>query len=436
MKQNFKYVLIGILVFVVFFSGGNLLVKALVSSADVADKNFEDDEEEERIIDLDGDRTNILILGVDARPGEERSRSDVIILASIDPDLKKIALISIPRDTRVNINASHLDKMGTANFYGGPKLAVSIAEKLMNVHIDHYIEMDFNGFKEIIDAVGGVTVNVAQAMYKPSEGINLQPGMQTLTGTQALAFVRYRDYANGDIERVQAQQSFLKDLAREVLSPASIIKIPTFVQIAYKNVSTDMGIRDMLRLASWAPAFSADEIITQTLPGYFYDERDENGNLTASYWMADKTIATSLLNNMFAGTQVATLIQTQTVTHVNESEAAKTKDSEEGQSTEEATESEDKKATAIGPSNQEKVEDAGGIVKEPEYIDETLNTTDVSGNSDNINPLDTMGTDLDMNLDMNLNIQEINDQLDTIEQLPVISPEELEWQRERARENS
>lgn len=254
----------------------------------------------------DKKRTNILLLGVDARKGEKISRSDTIILASIDPKLNRAALVSIPRDTKVSGNAAGgMDKINAANVVGGPEYAVEKVEELMNEQIDYYVEMDFEGFKNIIDALGGVTINVDQRMYKPSEDINLKPGLQTLDGYGSLAFVRYRDYPMGDIERAEHQQAFLKALGQEILKPATIVKLPTLVKEVKANVKTNLGLKDMLKMAAWAPGFTSESIIAQTLPGSFYDQRNAQGVLTASYWVADKNKTATLLDTMLNGQTVA-----------------------------------------------------------------------------------------------------------------------------------
>jgi LCP family protein required for cell wall assembly len=307
MKKSFlKWMLAVGLIFGMFFGLGAGLTK-LMQQPEQPEK--EKPTETKKQYPDDGERTNILVLGVDARPGEENSRSDTMLLVSIDPELDKVAVISIPRDTRIEVKGSYLDKICTANYIGGPEYAVDRVEDLMQTKIDHYVEMDFNGFKKIVDTLGGVTVDVPQRMYKPLEGINLRPGRQKLNGKDALAFVRFRDYVNGDIERTAQQQVFVKALANEVLQPKTITKLPSLVKQLKQYVKTDIGFTDMLKMASWAPGFKSDAVITQTLPGCFYDEVDGNGNLLKSYWLADEDEATSLLDNLFAGKTVAVVKQ-------------------------------------------------------------------------------------------------------------------------------
>jgi len=227
MKNSFlKWMLISGLVFGLFFGLGAGFTKLLHPGNLGKEKTVG----EEKLNRVDGERTNILVLGVDARPGEKNSRSDTMLLVSIDPKLDKVAVISIPRDTRTEIKGLGTSKICAANFVGGPKYAVNRVEYLMQTQIDYYVEMDFKGFEKVVDILGGVTIDVPQRMYKPAEGINLYPGKQKLDGKKALAFVRFRDYINGDIDRTYQQQVFIKTLAAEVLQPRTITKLPNLAK--------------------------------------------------------------------------------------------------------------------------------------------------------------------------------------------------------------
>lgn len=311
MNKRKRYLIMMIcagLIFGICFGIGSGLTSLIVNHMAEADEQPQEVEEE--ILERqDGERTNILVLGVDARPGETTSRSDTMILVSVDPKLNKAAVVSIPRDTKVTIKGA-TEKICAANVLGGPELAVSTVEDLMGIKIDYWVEMDFNGFKKIVDTLGGVTITVPQRMYKPSEGIDLQPGTKKLNGSEALAFVRFRDYNMGDIDRTSMQQEFIKALAKEVLQPKTITKLPKLIKDLNQYVETNMKVTDMLRIASWAPGFSTESIIAQTLPGSFYDEVDENGYLLNSYWQVDKKQIASLLETMFEGKTVAVVQNT------------------------------------------------------------------------------------------------------------------------------
>ncbi|MEG3072236.1 MAG: LCP family protein [Candidatus Syntrophopropionicum ammoniitolerans] len=180
-----------------------------------------------------GKRTNVLLLGIDARDGESMARTDSIIMASIDPKSKQIALLSIPRDTRVKIPGHGMDKINSASVYGGPELTAKVAADLLGIPLKHYVMTDFRGFEGIVDILGGVTIDVEQDMYHlddPGYCINLSKGLQRLDGDKAVQYVRYRGYAAADIERTRQQQKFLMALAKEVLQPATIPKLPKLVR--------------------------------------------------------------------------------------------------------------------------------------------------------------------------------------------------------------
>ena len=300
-KSYFRFTCAVLLVFGICFASGmglaNLIKKATM------------DQEDEGQPQIDpGKRTTILVMGVDARAGEANSRTDTMILVTIDPQLKKVAVVSIPRDTKISLNG-YTEKINAAHVMGGAQGAVQAVRTLMGVPVDYYIEADFTGFEKMVDTLGGVTINVPQRMYKPSEGINLQPGVQRLSGKQALGFVRYRDYQFGDIDRTAKQQVFLAALAQEALQPGTIPKLPALVKEIKQYMKTDMNLSTMLKLASWAPGFTAASVVGQTLPGYFDNEFDKAGQLTQSYWVADKASLNGLVDNILAGKTIA-VIQT------------------------------------------------------------------------------------------------------------------------------
>ncbi|HWP97716.1 MAG TPA: LCP family protein [Syntrophomonadaceae bacterium] len=301
-KAALRNILGSILLFAVFFAIGAGAEQALLNL-----RTGSDESAQLPGVMVKGIRTNILILGVDARPGQSNieCRTDSMLLVSLDPDLKKIAVVSIPRDTQVKIKGS-TQKINAANEYGGPELAAQMVGELLATKVDYYMVMNFNGFKDIIDTLGGVNINVAQRMYKPSENIDLKPGLQKLDGTQALAYVRYRDYVYGDIQRTEQQQEFLKALAREVLQPKTIPELPQLASEVYKNMTTNLSLTDTVKLAAWAPAFSPDAIISQTLPGTFYADYLSDGS-SASYWKVDQRLAGQILNDLFDGRTVAVI---------------------------------------------------------------------------------------------------------------------------------
>ncbi|WP_049752109.1 LCP family protein [Carboxydothermus hydrogenoformans] len=244
-------------------------------------------------------RVNILLLGVDDRHSKNRrERTDTIIFASIDSNLKKVVLVSIPRDTRVNIPGHGWDKINAAHVVGGIDLTKQVVSDLLGKPVDYYVLVNFEDFKKVIDTLGGVTIDVEKDMYHADEypyTINLKKGRQHLNGEKALMYVRYRSDALGDISRTQRQQKFLKALAEQALQPGTLLKLPKLIPEIIQMVETDMSTKDLMSLLAFSRELNKDSIITQTLPGYFYNY---NG---VSYWQADLEVAKNLVDMLFAG---------------------------------------------------------------------------------------------------------------------------------------
>lgn len=246
-------------------------------------------------------RVNVLLLGTDARKGEKMARTDTIMLASVDTEKKLVSVLSIPRDTRVNIPGHGYEKINSATLYGGPSLAMRTVSDLLGIRVNSYVMMDYHGFKEIVDSLGGVTMDVKERMYHhdPQDSgaytIDLRPGVQRLDGNKALQFVRYRGYALGDIERTGQQQEFISALVKEVMQPATVVKLPSMVASFSRAVETNLSFMEMQRLAFTAVKMTDASLLTQTLPGKFlnYDG--------GSYWEVDSEQARMVIARMYEG---------------------------------------------------------------------------------------------------------------------------------------
>jgi len=240
---------------------------------------------------------NILLLGTDARPGEKLGNTDTIIVAHLEGD--RLALLSIPRDTRVNIPGHGWDKINAAYGFGGPELTASVVSELTGVPISKYVLLRWNGFIRIVDLLGGVTVNVPRNMYyydpfdDPEYKIDLRKGTQHLDGHQALAFVRFREETLGDIDRISQQQELLRAILDKVHEPTVLFKIPQLLSEIYKNIETNMDLDEMLKMAKAGLQIKNMNIVTQTLPGYFLTL---NG---ISYWGVDPRQAREVAHALF-----------------------------------------------------------------------------------------------------------------------------------------
>ncbi len=237
-------------------------------------------------IETPQNKINIMVMGVDER-GDDVGRSDTLFVMTIDTNTKEVAMLSVPRDTRVKIPGKGWEKINHAFAFGGYKLTQQAVEGLLGIKIDHHIMINIAGFQKIIDAVGGVTINVEKRMYYSDpyddDGglvINLQPGSQHMDGHTAIQYVRYRD-EEGDIGRVERQQKFLKALLNEVASPSVITKIPTIIREVSSVVKSDMSTSQMLNVAKILNDASKNGLKTDMVPGKpaYIDE--------ISYWLPD-----------------------------------------------------------------------------------------------------------------------------------------------------
>jgi len=210
----------------------------------------------------------VLLLGVDRREPQEPSRADTIIVAFLDRKEKKVRLLSIPRDTYTFVpGRSHKDKINLSHALGGPEATAEAVSDLLGIDVKYYVETDFEGFEEIIDTLGGVTIEVQQRMYYPAEGINLYPGVQRLNGYDALAFVRFRGYPLGDIDRIKQQQRFFSALADEALHWRNLWRIPDLVRALKDAVKTNLGVSEMIELAKLFRNIDSSQVEGYILPG-------------------------------------------------------------------------------------------------------------------------------------------------------------------------
>jgi len=218
---------------------------------------------------------NILVLGADYRKGDLKYRTDSMIVAHVDPQTKKIWLISIPRDTRIEYPGRGAIKINTAHVYGGPKGAVTAVEDLTGMKMNHYLEVNFQGFKKAVDAVGGVWIDVPvaiddiQADQSPGHRARkIDAGYQRLDGYHALTFVRARhQFADQDFSRMKNQQLFFVALADQISKVGNVAKLPQIVSAVAPYIQTDMSLVDMIKMAQALRGSGRDTIYTATLKG-------------------------------------------------------------------------------------------------------------------------------------------------------------------------
>lgn len=236
-----------------------------------------------RIFSSASGKINILVLGVDERP-DDVGRSDTMFVVSVNTKKQDIDVISIPRDTRVKIPGYRFDKINHAYAEGKYKLSQRTVEQFLGVSIQHYLIIDFNGFKRIIDALDGITIDVEKRMYyeDPYDDlvINLYPGEQTLNGENAIGYVRYRDQ-DGDIGRIARQQKFMKAVLQKVAQPGSIARLPALIRELSGAVRTSMSTGEMVNIAN-----TVNEGRKQGLRGHMIPGTPAN-IAEISYWIPD-----------------------------------------------------------------------------------------------------------------------------------------------------
>lgn len=205
------------------------------------------------------DNVSILFVGVDDSEdrgqGSEKSRSDALILATLNNTTKTIKMLSIPRDSYVYIpQVGYKDKITHAHAFGGTLATIETVEGLFDIPIDYYVRMNFNAFIEVVDALGGIEAEVPYALHELDEfdrrTIDLQPGLQHLNGSQALALARTRKQ-DSDIERGKRQQEILTAIMKQVASVGSITKYDDVIQAIGNNMKTNMTFKEMKSFLSY-----------------------------------------------------------------------------------------------------------------------------------------------------------------------------------------
>ena len=201
--------------------------------------------------DITREPMNVLVVGVDKRPPDskeaqvEMTRTDTLMLVRLVPKTGEVKLLSVPRDLLLEIAPGVEDRINAAYAYGGIEQTMGALENYTGVPIDHYAIVDFAGFEAVVDAIGGVEVDVEDEM--PPEW-NMEEGIQRLNGARALRYVRYRDTACGDLDRIKRQQQLVAALRSKALRWNTVTKLPEIAKVIYENVETDLGLKEAITL--------------------------------------------------------------------------------------------------------------------------------------------------------------------------------------------
>lgn len=251
---------------------------------------------------------NILLTGIDDVQGGRRA--DAIAFVVVDIDRKIVRVMSIPRDTRVQIPGRGWEKAAHAYAYGGIPLLRETIVNYLGLPINYYLLVNYDSFPSIVDLIGGVEIDVERRMvYNDYAGklfINIPKGVQTLTGKTALHYVRFRHDALGDIGRVKRQQDFIEAVLKKIQTPSMITKIPELAKKTIELVNSDMTPAQALQLGSYLSDLPPENLNFFTLPG----KAAYIGNL--SYWIGDITAASALLSGANESPEASTVSGDQT----------------------------------------------------------------------------------------------------------------------------
>ena len=222
---------------------------------------------------LQGDKpVKVLLVGIDTR-GEEKSRSDAILVAQINPADNSLKILSLMRDTYVRIPGykKGFNKLNTAYYLGGKELLAETVKENFGIEIDHTVTVDFKGFAQAVNALApeGIEVDVPQKIIDDMK-MDTEPGLQNLSGDDLLKYVRFRHDDENDFGRVKRQQEVVVKLkeafSSQFTSLQGIVSIPAHIQDVSKYIETDLSVTDMISLATMLYGIPLDEVETMTIP--------------------------------------------------------------------------------------------------------------------------------------------------------------------------
>lgn len=225
-------------------------------------------------VPLPDEPENILVLGADADPDSTSKRSDTIMLVRINPQGECLSILSMPRDLIVDIPGYGQDKINTAYAVGGMPLAIDTVKKLTGQPVHHFVLVDYTGFEQAVDALGGVYVDIDQRYFNDNsdaywgqdyEPIDIWPGYQRLGGKDALAFVRYR-HTDSDFMRIARQQHFISDVKAQSFKWGNLSRIPELADVFASNTTSDIGRNDILSLTKFMLEVGGDHIYQAQMP--------------------------------------------------------------------------------------------------------------------------------------------------------------------------
>ncbi|MBE6931058.1 MAG: LytR family transcriptional regulator [Ruminococcaceae bacterium] len=235
----------------------------------------------------------ILVVGTDI----DGIRTDTIVMATLDTQAKTVAMLNVPRDTMSKSASGKIHKINAA-FNGGIERTKKEVTNLLGYEANRYVIVDYDAFENLINAIGGVEIDVPRRMYyrDPDQDltIDLQPGLQVLDGENALDYMRFRKgYANQDLGRIEAQQGVYKALIEQLATPKTLLKIPALAEVFFENVETDLSIGEIIWLGTQFYDMDTANITTDTIPNYSRMYNSQSYVVASTYKML------SMINESF-----------------------------------------------------------------------------------------------------------------------------------------
>lgn len=250
-----------------------------------------------------GDSINFLLMGVDSQESNETSnvRTDTLMVFNVNKSSGEISILSIPRDTRTPIEGrKYQEKINHTHVYGGPELVLETVSDLLNLDLEYYVVADYKFVEEFVDLIGGVEIDVPMDMKyedpvaEPPLYIDIKEGLQTLDGDKSLQYLRFRKgYADADLGRIRAQQSFMKSLVKQTLKPLNILKAPLMLKAYNENIDTNISLGTIAKYSLKFNKYDLANMNTETLPG---DAKTIKG---ISYFIHSEEKTKTLVKEMF-----------------------------------------------------------------------------------------------------------------------------------------
>lgn len=286
-SKFFKSFIISLVVFLVtgfYFTSNyvkNNIEEVVVVDQETGEEKIVKRPKEDIDFSLFEDEITFLMLGVDEIQGREKElgvRSDTMMVMKANFETGELNVLSIPRDTRVLIYGKK-DKINHAHSYEGVDLSLKTVNDFLDTDIKYYVKVDYKAVEEIVNAIGGVEIDVPRRMeyYDPDADfrVDLDKGLQTLDGKQSLQFLRWRNnnamtvgYREGDVGRIKMQQYFLKELVKQSLSPKNITKLPSIAKTYFSRIDTNIPINQILGGMAMTSNLDSENMRTETVPGH------------------------------------------------------------------------------------------------------------------------------------------------------------------------